>query len=103
MHRRPLEFFSISHWCSRKLRAGCCFGGERVVIGKIAAAGADRWSSIEPREECEFLHMIGEAAKGHGWEKRPAQRIANLEVVLTTTYLAYVSPSGSRIVAERIV
>jgi len=64
-----------------------------------------RRGTIEPGEECQFLHVVSEAVDGieDRRSKSPAQRVTDLEVVLTTRLLSNVAPGRDWIVAERVV
>ena len=77
---------------------------ERAVVGE-PAMNSDRRRAIEPGEERQFLHVIGETVRGieDGGSQGSAERVTKLQVVLASSYLSYMPPRRRRIVAERIV
>src|SRR3984957_10116155 len=77
---------------------------KRVVVGE-PSVDAHRRRSIEPGEECQFLHVVGKSVLRieDRRRQRAAQRISCLQVPLTPRYLTDVAPQRRGIVAERIV
>jgi hypothetical protein len=76
---------------------------ERRVVGK-PSVDSDGRRAIEPGEESQFLHVVGETiGHGDGRRKTSAQRIAHFEVALAARLLADVAPCRNWIVTERIV
>src|ERR1017187_2983661 len=79
-----------------------------TVVGEFAASSKGR-SAVEPTEESQFLHVIGEPVlDGHkfGGNRRNAagaQRIAHFKVVLATALLSLVPPDRRCVVASRVI
>src|SRR5208283_2458892 len=69
------------------------------------SARANRGTAEEPREKRQFLEVIGDAV-GHLYRRKPghpAQGVTNLQVGLTASDLASMSPRGSGVVHQWIV
>jgi hypothetical protein len=65
---------------------------------------SDRARTVEPREEHQFLQVIGKSV-GHYDARRlgAGQPITDFQVVLTGSHLPGMAPGWRRIIAERIV
>src|SRR5579864_1642403 len=65
---------------------------------------AERWIPEEPREESQFLQVIGHAVLAHDpWSLIASERISDFQIVLTSGNLTGVSPGGSVVDEVRIV
>src|ERR1017187_1788432 len=77
--------------------------GERVIV-REPPMDPNRRRSIEPREESQFLKMVGKTI-GHRNSRSlcAAQGISNLKIVLTPGNLSGVPPCWSWIVSQGII
>jgi len=77
---------------------------EGIVVGIKTVHADRRHLAIEPREERQLLHVIGDTVGRQQRRKfSAAQRIADFQIALASAHLSDVTPQRGRIVADRIV
>src|SRR5262249_15694488 len=76
---------------------------ERVVVGE-PAVHCNRRSSVKPREERKLLQLVSEAVRpGHRGDVRGGKRVAYFKIPLASSHPARMPPTGSLIIAERVI
>src|SRR5215472_17016968 len=82
---------------------GSGVGFERVVVGE-PTVHCNRRSSVKLREKRKLLQLVSEAVRpGNRRNIRGGKRVAHFKIPLASSHLTRVPPSGSRIIAERVI